>query len=152
MLVAVPQELVAVASELSGIGSAIGSANAAAVASTATVLPAAADEVSAAIAALFGTYGRDYQVVSARVSAFHDQFVRSLAAAGGAYGSAEAANVSPLQVLEQGVLDVVNAPSQILTGRPLIGDGAHATTPAPPSPPVPVPLPPAPPAPPVAPP
>jgi hypothetical protein len=41
------------------------------------------------------------------------------------YATAEAANSSPLQTLEHDALGVINAPSQALTGRPLIGDGAN---------------------------
>ena len=37
--------------------------------------------------------------------------------------AAEAANASPLQLVEQ----LINAPSQALLGRPLIGDGANGT-------------------------
>ncbi|WP_152406652.1 PE family protein, partial [Mycobacterium tuberculosis] len=85
----------------------------------------AGDEVSAAIAALFGTHAQEYQALSARVATFHEQFVRSLTAAGSAYATAEAANASPLQALEQQVLGAINAPTQLWLGRPLIGDGVH---------------------------
>ncbi|NKE29877.1 PE family protein, partial [Mycobacterium tuberculosis] len=77
--------------------------------------------VSAAIAALFGTHAQEYQALSARVATFHEQFVRSLTAAGSAYATAEAANASPLQALEQQVLGAINAPTQLWLGRPLIG-------------------------------
>ncbi|WP_083271283.1 PE family protein [Mycobacterium gordonae] len=55
-LIAVPAELNATAVHLSGIGSAIREAGSSAAGSTAQILPAAEDEVSAAIAALFGSY------------------------------------------------------------------------------------------------
>jgi hypothetical protein len=45
--------------------------------------PAAADEVSAAIAALFGRYGREYQAIAAQADALHEQFVQALNAGGG---------------------------------------------------------------------
>jgi hypothetical protein len=61
MLVAVPEMFAAAASDLAGIGSTVSAANSAAAASTTAMLPAAADEVSAAIAALFGTFGQEYQ-------------------------------------------------------------------------------------------
>lgn len=38
---------------------------------------AAADEVSAAIAELFGAHGQEFQALSAQASAFHDRFVRA---------------------------------------------------------------------------
>jgi len=78
--------------------------------------------VSAAIAAAFGAHAQGYQSLSAQVAAFHDQFVRALTAGGNLYASAEAANASPLQP----VLDLINAPTQALLGRPLIGDGGNA--------------------------
>ncbi len=59
------------------------------------------------------------------MTAFHDQFVAALTAGGGLYSSAEAAAATPLQDL----LNVVNAPTQALLGRPLIGDGADGTAP-----------------------
>lgn len=57
-VIAAPEALVAVASDLAGIGSALAEANAAALAPTTALLAAGADEVSAAIAALFGAHGR----------------------------------------------------------------------------------------------
>lgn len=60
-----PEIVVAAATDLAGIGSAISAANAAAAAPTTAVLAAGADEVSAAIAALFGAHGQAYQTVSA---------------------------------------------------------------------------------------
>jgi PE family len=85
------------ATDLAGIGSTISAANAAAASQTATVAAAGADEISAAIAAAFGTYAQGYQTVSAQVAAFHDQFARALATGGNAYVLAEAANASPLR-------------------------------------------------------
>ncbi|OBA71880.1 hypothetical protein A5641_09970 [Mycobacterium sp. 1554424.7] len=119
---ATPGALGAAAENLIGIGSAITNANAAAAASTTRVLPAAADEVSAAIARLFGTYAQDFQALSARTAIFHDEFVRALDAGAGAYAAAEAANASPLQTLEDDILGVINAPTNALLGRPLVGN------------------------------
>jgi hypothetical protein len=39
---------------------------------------AAADEVSAAMAALFAAHGQDYQATTAQAEVFHDQFVHLL--------------------------------------------------------------------------
>lgn len=86
---------------------------------------AGTDEISAAIAALFGSQAREYQAIGARMSGWQQQFVAALHTAGGTYAAAEAAAANPLQSL----LDVLNAPSMALTGRILIGDGADATTP-----------------------
>ncbi|WP_459797713.1 PE family protein, partial [Mycobacterium riyadhense] len=118
-----PELVAAAAGNLAGVGSTISAANAAAAAPTTQVLAAAGDEISAQIAALFGGFGREYQALSAQAMTFQEQFVQSLTAGAGAYASAEAINV------EQALLDLINAPTQTLLGRPLIGDGANATTP-----------------------
>ncbi len=57
-LIAAPEAIAAAASDLASLGSAISTANAAAAASTTSVLAAGADEVSAAIAAIFGAQGQ----------------------------------------------------------------------------------------------
>ncbi|WP_079075929.1 PE family protein, partial [Mycobacterium tuberculosis] len=110
-VIAAPEALVAVASDLAGIGSALAEANAAALAPTTALLAAGADEVSAAIAALFGAHGQAYQTVSAQASAFHAQFVQALTGGGGAYAAAEAANVSAAQSTDQRLLDLINGPN-----------------------------------------
>lgn len=68
-----PELVVAAAADLAGIGSAISSANAAAAVNTTGLLTAGADEVSTAIAALFGDVAahalndrRGYQTVTGR--------------------------------------------------------------------------------------
>ncbi|OQZ89980.1 hypothetical protein BST11_14795 [Mycobacterium alsense] len=127
-VIATPEMMAAAAGNLTGIGSAVRAANLAAAGSTTQVLAAAQDEVSAAIAEMFGTYGRDFQTLSAQATAFHEQFVAALTGAGGAYGLAEAANVSPLQTLEDDVLGVINAPTNLLLGRPLIGNGTDGAS------------------------
>ncbi|MGB9223717.1 PE family protein, partial [Mycobacterium sp.] len=123
-LIAAPAMVEAAASDLAGIGSNLGVANAAAALPTTNLLAAAGDEVSAAIAALFGAHGQAYQAVNAQAAAFHAQFVQTLNAAAGSYTAAEAANASPLQPL----LDAINAPFESALGRPLIGNGADGTT------------------------
>ncbi|AFE13810.1 PE PGRS family protein [Mycobacterium tuberculosis RGTB423] len=85
------------------------------------MVAAAADEVSAAVAALFGSYAQSYQAFGAQLSAFHAQFVQSLTNGARSYVVAEATSAAPLQDL----LGVVNAPAQALLGRPLIGNGAN---------------------------
>jgi hypothetical protein len=54
------------------------------------VLAAAPDEVSAEIAALFGSYGQQYQALSGQAAAFHDRFVSTLTMGSSAYQGAEA--------------------------------------------------------------
>ncbi|OBJ57422.1 PE domain-containing protein [Mycobacterium sp. 1423905.2] len=126
-LIATPDLLTTAAAEAAGIGSSINAANQAALAQTRTLAAAAADEVSAAIAALFSGHAQEYQALSAQVTAFHDEFVRALSAASGAYAAAEAVNAGPLQTIADQVLGVINAPTNLLLGRPLIGDGYNGT-------------------------
>ncbi len=116
-----PEVVSAAAGDLANVGSTISAANKAAAAATTQVLAAGADEVSARIAALFGMYGLEYQAISAQVAAYHQQFVQTLRTGAASYMLAEATNV------EQNLLNLINAPTQTLLGRPLIGDGANAT-------------------------
>ena len=124
-LVAVPEPLTAAAQDLESLGSTLNSAHAVAALPTTSVLAAAADEVSAEIAAAFGAHGQAYQALSAQAASFHQQFVRLLSGGATQYALTEATNANPLQTLEQDVLGAINAPSQALTGRPLIGNGAN---------------------------
>src|ERR1700743_603225 len=94
-----PGALEAAAQELARIHSTISAADTAA-ASITQLAPAAADEVSAAIAELFGTYGQVYQSLIGQAGSFHSQFVQSLASGGNLYAAAEsAANSDLLQAL-----------------------------------------------------
>ena len=131
-VIAVPEMMTSAASDLSNIGSNLRAANAAAAAPTTGIVVAAQDEVSAAIAELFSAHGQQFQALGAQAAAFHAQFVRALNSAGGVYAAAEAANVSPLQALPQpletpwqDVRGVINAPTNLLLGTPLIGKGAN---------------------------
>ncbi|ORV81710.1 hypothetical protein AWC11_24425 [Mycobacterium interjectum] len=125
---AVPEVVTDAATSLQNLGSTIDAAHAAAALPTTGVLAAAEDEVSAAIAALFSQQGSAYQALSAQAAAFHTQLVQTLNAGAGAYAAAEAANAAPLQSLEQDALFVINAPTNALLGRPLIGNGVNGTT------------------------
>jgi len=121
-----PDVLASASRDLSGIGSALRAAHVVAAPSTTQIAAAASDEVSAAISALFGAHGQQYQALSARVARFHEEFVHSLRGGALMYAGAEAANASPLAVAAapaQGVLDVINAPTEGLLRRPLIGNG-----------------------------
>ncbi|WP_079091738.1 PE family protein, partial [Mycobacterium tuberculosis] len=122
LVIATPQLLATAALDLASIGSQVSAANAVAAMPTTEVVAAAADEVSAAIAGLFGAHARQYQALSVQVAAFHEQFVQALTAAAGRYASTEAA-------VERSLLGAVNAPTEALLGRPLIGNGADGTAP-----------------------
>ncbi|WP_415823693.1 PE family protein, partial [Mycobacterium basiliense] len=118
-----PQLVESAVSELTALGSALGAANAAAMGPTVQIVAAGADEVSAAIAALFGAQAQEYQAISAQVAVFHGRFMEALAGAGSSYAAAEAFNAAA-QSVEHDVLAVINAPTLALWGRGLIGDGA----------------------------
>src|SRR5215468_1668042 len=124
-VIAAPEFVTAAASDLTSLGATIRSANAAAATQTTGVLAAAEDEVSAAIAAVFSAHGEGFQALSAQAAAFHEQFVQAVTAGVGSYVSAETANVAaftanPAQSIQQDLLNLINGPSLVLTGRPLI--------------------------------
>jgi hypothetical protein len=122
-----PQLLASTAADLRGIGSALEAAHAAAAAPTTGLLAAGADEVSAAVAALFSGHGQAFQLLSGQASTFHTQFVQALSGAEGAYAAAEAANASPLQAAASAASDISwFSPWKDLTGRALFGNGANA--------------------------
>src|SRR6516164_2949411 len=95
-LIATPDIVSTAATDLAGIASNLGAANSAAAASRTGVLPAALDEVSTEIAALFGAHGQAFQALSARAAAFNEQFVQLLGAGASAYANAEANIVQAL--------------------------------------------------------
>src|ERR1700677_51121 len=147
LLVVAPELVQSAAANVESSGAALDAAHAAAAVPTTGIAAAGADEVSAAVTALFAGYGQEFQALSAQASAFHQQFVQALSAGAGSYLAAEAANASPLQAVAaaaaplqtvaaasslppllqtvQGeLLNLINAPTEFLLGRPLISTGA----------------------------
>jgi hypothetical protein len=144
-LVVTPEWVESATADLANIRSALDTAHLAAAAPTTGIAAAGADEVSAAVASLFGGFGQEFQELSAQASRFHAEFVQTLSTAGSSYLAAEAANASPLQAIEQSllgaintpaaaasgplqtieqfVIGVINAPTEILFGRQLISTG-----------------------------
>jgi hypothetical protein len=112
-LITAPETLASTAAEVQGIGSAINAARANAAGQTTGLVAAAEDEVSAAIANLFGVYGQEYQAALSQAASFHNQFTQALAAAASAYTQAEAANAA----LVSGISNGLGAPMQALLGR-----------------------------------
>jgi hypothetical protein len=86
-VITVPELMQGAAREMAGIGSSVADATASASGPTSGIAAAAQDEVSAAIAALFGTFGRQFQAVSAQAHAFNTQFAHSLSASAAAYAT-----------------------------------------------------------------
>ena len=117
-VIAGTEQIAAAAADVSSIEAAVSAANLAAVSPTTGLAAAAADEVSAAIAKLFGVHAQEYQASAALAAAWHEEFVRTMSAAAASYASTEASIVASIR-------GAVNAPFMTLLGRPLIGDGTN---------------------------
>ncbi|ORW85249.1 hypothetical protein AWB92_27560 [Mycobacterium sp. IEC1808] len=114
----VPDIVSAAAGDLEGIGSVLDSASAVAAGPTTVIAPAAQDELSIAIAGLFGDVGQEFQALSAESRAFCDRFVGALTTTAGMYVGTEAANA------QQTLLNAVNGPIEALS----TGGGLGALT------------------------
>jgi PE-PPE domain/PE family len=123
-LVTAPEMLATTAANVEEIGSEISAANASAAGPTTGLVAAAEDEVSAAIAKLFGGYGQQYQAVLTQAGAFHNEFAQTLAAAGNTYAQAEASNVAAMS----NALSAFNGPIQTLLGRTPFGVSGSSGT------------------------
>ncbi len=91
-VIAAPEVVRGAAQDLAGIGNSLDNAASSVSGPTTGIAAAAQDEVSVAVASLFGDFGRQFQGVSAQARAFHAQFVSALSASAGAYAGAELAN------------------------------------------------------------
>lgn len=127
LLVVAPELLTSAAADLESVGSALSVANVAAAFPTTGLVAAGADEISAAVAALFAGFGQEYQALSMQANTFHQQFVQALNSGAASYLATETAIAAPLQAVQQDLLYAINAPTEVLLGRPLIGDGANGT-------------------------
>ena len=162
-LLVAPEILESAAADITQIGSTMGAGNLAAAIPTTQLTAAAADEVSAAIAAVFGAHAKEYQAAAALAASYHEQFAQRLSAAAASYAGAEASIDTTLQGVVTAVnaagfqrfsdvglrsdthgrrsldqqparpaLDpIINAPTDALLGRDLIGNGAPGTATAP---------------------
>ena len=95
-VIAAPGEIAAAATDVAAVGSTLGAAHVAAAAPTTSVIPAAADEVSASIAQFFSQYAQDYHAMAQKAAAFGEQFVQNLKASASSYASTEGANLKSL--------------------------------------------------------
>ena len=130
LLDVVPELLESAAADVKSIGAELNAAHAAAAAPTTGLVAAGADEVSAAVAALFSEHGQAFQALSAQASTFHTQFVQALNGAQGAYAAAEAVNAS-MAATAASFTDVGGAPFSpflLLTGRALFGNGVNGAS------------------------
>lgn len=122
-VIAVPELVQAAAQDLAGIQTSLAEAAASIAGPTTGLVPAAADEVSAAISAMFGNFGQEFQSLSAQAQAFHAEFVNLINAGAGAYLSTEIANA------EQALVNAVGAPVEtLLGGAASAAPGAAAST------------------------
>jgi hypothetical protein len=99
----IPGELASAAADVGNIGTMIEEANAAAALPTSSILPAAADEVSAAITSLFNNQSLTYREMAAQGEAFHQRFTQLLGAAVNAYTGTEQAALQALRDAISGV-------------------------------------------------
>src|ERR1700751_2949177 len=120
---ATPAYVAAAAYYLANIGSPISSANSATLGPTSNVLAPGADEVSASIAALFGTHSQIYQQLSAQAALFHQQFVQLMSGSAAQYAATETANASPLQVAGQSALGTAGSAGSMVAGVPAAATG-----------------------------
>ena len=98
-VIAAPEMMAAAAADLAAIGSNVSAAHLVAAARTTSVTPAAADEVSAAIASVFANHAQAFQGLAGKAAAFHDQFVQTLNSGGAAYAQTEATSAPGLRAL-----------------------------------------------------
>jgi broad specificity phosphatase PhoE len=162
-LLVAPDILESAAADITQIGSTVGAGNLAAAIPRTQLTAAAADEVSAAIAAVFGAHAKEYQAAAALAATYHEQFARGLSSAAASYVRAEASIDTTLQgvvtavntaasngfqtlvygpthtageawinsSIGQALDPIINAPTDALSGRDLIGNGAPGTATAP---------------------
>ncbi len=109
-VVAVPDLVEGAAQDLAGIRASLEDVAVAAAGPTTGVVPAAADEISAAVAAMFGNVGQEFQALTAQAQAFHAEFVKLINAGAAAYVATEVANAG------QALANAVSAPAQAFSG------------------------------------
>src|ERR1700684_2026676 len=107
-VIAAPELVQGAAQSLAGIRSSLAQATTAAAGPTTGIAAAAQDEVSIAIAGLFGNHAQEFQALSAQAQGFHAQFVTAMNGSAAAYVGAEAAG--------QTLMSAAAAPAQALFG------------------------------------
>ena len=90
----VPEMLETAAADVARIGSAVTAGNLAAAIPTTELAAAGADEVSAAVAAVFGAHAQEFQAAAAQATTYYEQFVRTMSAAAATYVATDAANAA----------------------------------------------------------
>jgi PE family len=95
-VITAPDLVESAAQDLAGIRSTLAEASASAAGPTTGIVSAAQDEVSVAIASMFGNVGEEFRALSVQAQAFHTEFVNMLHSGAGAYLSAETANAGSI--------------------------------------------------------
>ncbi len=124
LLSVVPEAVTTASGDLDELASVVRSANAAAASRTTAIAAPAADEVSTAITAIFGTHAQGFQALGAKASAFHDEFAKLLHGGAAQYLNTEVANA------EQSLVNAVSMPaaSRAASGLPSSWYTALSTT------------------------
>jgi hypothetical protein len=89
-VIAAPEMMTSAATDLAGIGSALSEAHAAAATPTVALVPAAADEVSAAVTKVFSAHAASFQAAATKAAAFGGQFAQNLHASAFSFTELEA--------------------------------------------------------------
>jgi PE family len=92
-----PSEVESAAQDLQGIGNTLNDVNAAAALPTSSILPAGADEVSAAVTALFNGHAAAFQRLAQQASAFNLGFINTLNQGAQEYVQTELSAVAALE-------------------------------------------------------
>jgi hypothetical protein len=100
-VIAAPEMMTSAATDLATIASNVSAAHMVAAARTTSVIPAAADQVSASIAHLFSQHAASYQALAGQAAAFQEQFAQHLSAGAFSYAGIEAKLASLLQNLQE---------------------------------------------------
>lgn len=108
-VIVTPESMTATATEIATIGSTLEEAHQVVAPSILAVAPAAADEVSAAIAQLFSEQAQEYQQAAAEATAYQERFVQNLQSSAESYAGVEELIASLLRGLHAEVAYYDNA-------------------------------------------
>ncbi|OBK46237.1 PE family protein [Mycobacterium sp. 1081908.1] len=115
-VMATPELMAAAATDLAAIGSTLRAAHLTAAAPTVGVIPAAADEVSAAVAQVFSQAAQSFQGLVGKASTFGEQFAQQLTGGAGAYAAAEAVNAASVAFDPNSIIqELIDAPASLLS-------------------------------------
>lgn len=108
LLNVVPDAVTAASESLQTVGSSLRSVSAAVAGQTTAIAPPGADEISSAIAGIFGSHGEQFQALNSRALAFQAEFTKLLNGGAAQYASAEIANAQQAMSGLLGGAGVVN--------------------------------------------